>query len=108
MRFPSTLPALIGVVALAGCGGSDPPSADRGADASAVQPRGGVTLVAALGDSITAGAPLWDPDPTVRALLGGAADERSQYEYWVARNGRWPSAAATSACGGISPPSGPT
>ena len=38
--------------------------------------------VAALGDSITAGAPLWDPDPEVRAALP-QVDERSQYEHWV-------------------------
>jgi lysophospholipase L1-like esterase len=42
-------------------------------------------VVAALGDSITAGSPLWDPDPAVRANLG-ASDERSQYEYWAARH----------------------
>jgi lysophospholipase L1-like esterase len=42
-------------------------------------------VVAALGDSITAGSPLWDPAPAVRAGLGGGADERSQYEYWAAK-----------------------
>ena len=42
-------------------------------------------VVAALGDSITAGSPLWDPDPAVRASLGESADERSQYEYWAAQ-----------------------
>jgi lysophospholipase L1-like esterase len=36
-----------------------------------------VTLVAALGDSITAGSPLWDP-----ATQTG--DPTSQYEYWAA------------------------
>jgi lysophospholipase L1-like esterase len=41
-------------------------------------------LVAALGDSITAGSPLWDPDPAVRSGIAGP-DERSQYEYWAAR-----------------------
>lgn len=40
--------------------------------------------VAALGDSITAGSPGWDPDPSVRAGIR-APDERSQYEYWAAR-----------------------
>jgi lysophospholipase L1-like esterase len=44
-----------------------------------------VTVVACLGDSITAGSPLWDPDPVVRASIGGAADERSQWEWWAAR-----------------------
>lgn len=78
------LPALLAILFLAGCGGSDPTSTGSAAGASTVQPRGGATLVAALGDSITAGAPLWDPDPTIRAQIG-AFDERSQYEYWAAR-----------------------
>jgi lysophospholipase L1-like esterase len=41
--------------------------------------------VAALGDSITAGSPLWDPDPAVRERIGGGLDERSQWEWWAAR-----------------------
>ncbi|MGH3049188.1 MAG: SGNH/GDSL hydrolase family protein, partial [Gaiellaceae bacterium] len=41
-------------------------------------------VVAALGDSITAGSPLWDPDPAVRARIE-APDERSQWEWWAAR-----------------------
>jgi lysophospholipase L1-like esterase len=41
--------------------------------------------VVALGDSITAGSPLWDPDPAVRARIGPALDERSQWEWWAAR-----------------------
>ena len=45
----------------------------------------GGTLVTALGDSITAGAPLWDPDKATRASLGSGADEQSQYEYWAKR-----------------------
>jgi lysophospholipase L1-like esterase len=40
-------------------------------------------LVACLGDSITAGSPLWDPDPSVREAIAGP-DERSQYEHWAA------------------------
>lgn len=43
------------------------------------------TVVAALGDSITAGTPLWDPDPNVRAAIGPAVDEESQWPYWVAQ-----------------------
>jgi lysophospholipase L1-like esterase len=43
------------------------------------------TVVACLGDSITAGSPLWDPDPVVRTRIGAAADERSQWEWWAAR-----------------------
>lgn len=42
-------------------------------------------IVAAVGDSITAGSPLWDPDPDVRRRIGTALDERSQYEWWAAR-----------------------
>ena len=42
-------------------------------------------VVACLGDSITAGSPLWDPDPAVRERIGGALDERSQWEWWAAR-----------------------
>jgi lysophospholipase L1-like esterase len=41
--------------------------------------------IAALGDSITAGSPLWDPDPEVRARIGPALNERSQWEWWAAR-----------------------
>lgn len=44
------------------------------------------TIVAALGDSITAGTPLWDPDPRVRAGIGAALDERSQWPYWAAQH----------------------
>ena len=40
-------------------------------------------VVACLGDSITAGSPFWDSDPAVRERIGGALDERSQWEYWA-------------------------
>ena len=43
----------------------------------------GSIVVACLGDSITAGSPLWDPDPQVRARIGVALDERSQWEWWA-------------------------
>jgi lysophospholipase L1-like esterase len=39
-------------------------------------------LVAALGDSITAGSPGWDPDPAVRARIR-RPDPQSQYEHWA-------------------------
>ena len=39
-------------------------------------------LVAALGDSITAGSPAWDPDPAVRARIR-RPDPESQYEHWA-------------------------
>jgi lysophospholipase L1-like esterase len=45
-------------------------------------------VVAALGDSITAGNPAYDPDPGQRASLGFGSDERSQYEYWAERAGK--------------------
>jgi lysophospholipase L1-like esterase len=41
-------------------------------------------VVAVVGDSISAGSPLWDPDPVVRARIGAAADERSQWQWWAA------------------------
>jgi lysophospholipase L1-like esterase len=41
-------------------------------------------IVACLGDSITAGSPLWDPDPAVRARIS-EPDERSQWQWWAAR-----------------------
>ena len=45
----------------------------------------GTIVVAALGDSIHAGSPHWDPDPDVRATYGDDLDEQSQWEYWAAR-----------------------
>jgi lysophospholipase L1-like esterase len=42
-------------------------------------------LIAALGDSITAGSPLWDPDRVRRRALGDGVNEQSQYEYWARR-----------------------
>lgn len=38
-------------------------------------------VVAALGDSITAGSPGWDPNPRLRS---SDADPESQYEFWAA------------------------
>lgn len=43
-----------------------------------------MTVVAVVGDSISAGSPLWDPDPAVRARIA-APDERSQWQWWAAR-----------------------
>jgi lysophospholipase L1-like esterase len=40
--------------------------------------------VAVAGDSISAGSPLWDPDPAVRARIA-APDERSQWQWWAAQ-----------------------
>ncbi len=41
-------------------------------------------VVAVAGDSISAGSPLWDPDPAVRAGIR-EPDERSQWQWWAAR-----------------------
>jgi lysophospholipase L1-like esterase len=41
-------------------------------------------VVAVVGDSISAGSPLWDPDPAVRARIP-APDARSQWQWWVAQ-----------------------
>jgi lysophospholipase L1-like esterase len=41
-------------------------------------------IIACLGDSITAGSPLWDPDPGVRAQIS-QPDERSQWQWWAAQ-----------------------
>jgi lysophospholipase L1-like esterase len=67
-----------------GCGSGEqesaaPPAPD-GADDQLV--------VVALGDSITAGNPGFDPDPAQRRALGFGDDERSQYEYWAERANR--------------------
>jgi len=66
---------------LSGCGGDDEPvlKGDPAPKAEAS------IVVAALGDSITAGSPLWDPDEGVLGQIGPAADPASQYEYWVHR-----------------------
>jgi lysophospholipase L1-like esterase len=65
------------LVALAGCGGSEEPRPEARGSAG--------TVVAALGDSITAGSPRWDPDPAVREQIGSQLDRRSQYELWAER-----------------------
>lgn len=40
--------------------------------------------MAVAGDSISAGSPLWDPDPAVRARIA-SPDERSQWQWWASR-----------------------
>lgn len=86
------LVALIAVALIAaGCGGGDGTGdgTEGGQSTTASPPlpeaSGDGTVVAALGDSITAGTPLWDPDPAVREQLGPALDERSQYQFWAAK-----------------------
>jgi lysophospholipase L1-like esterase len=41
-------------------------------------------VVAVAGDSISAGSPLWDPDPAVRTRIA-SPDERSQWQWWARR-----------------------
>jgi lysophospholipase L1-like esterase len=41
-------------------------------------------VVAVAGDSISAGSPLWDPDPALRARIQ-APDERSQWQWWASQ-----------------------
>jgi lysophospholipase L1-like esterase len=41
-------------------------------------------IIGCLGDSITAGSPLWDPDDAVRAKIEHP-DERSQWVWWAMR-----------------------
>jgi len=91
-------PLLVGLLALASCGDEEmAPSTSASADgaattaatgtasASETADSGGKVEIAALGDSITAGSPLWDPEPAVREQLGSDADEQSQFEYWAER-----------------------
>ncbi len=114
LRLPLSVLGLL-LVALAGCGDGAPPnregSAPRGgapANPERERPAEEVTLgaggrpapqktrVATLGDSITAGSPLWDPDEATRASIGSSADPRSQYQHWVRR--RMPDVSLTN-CG---------
>lgn len=61
-----------------------PPSAGAGGDTKAPETIGPDIVVAALGDSITAGDPNFDPNPEDRARYGFGTDPQSQYEYWAA------------------------
>lgn len=94
MRARTAALALLATLAvLGGCGGGEddgrttaptsPASTDPAVNPTP-RPRSGDVLVAALGDSITAGSPLYDPSPDVRARIGDRLDPRSQYEYWYA------------------------
>jgi lysophospholipase L1-like esterase len=72
------LAAVLLLTLFAGCGGSSP-STTTGA-------RPGRTIfVAALGDSITAGSPGFDPSAARASQLGFGQDPQSQWEYWAAR-----------------------
>jgi lysophospholipase L1-like esterase len=62
-------------VLAAGCGGANAPKP--------VAQNPGTTFVAALGDSITAGSPGFDPSHGNAKLLGFAENPKSQWEYWA-------------------------
>lgn len=79
MRVALCCSAIATAAALGGCGGS---SSNQKGQA----PNKGPVFVAALGDSITAGNPGYDPNPRARAGLGFGHDPRSQYEYWASRD----------------------
>lgn len=73
---------VVGALMVVGCGGSE--AGETGAaDPSPSASSEGEIKVAALGDSITAGSPLWDPSPAIREQFGDAVDPRSQYERWA-------------------------
>jgi lysophospholipase L1-like esterase len=87
MRRPLTITLAfalaIGFLACGGSGsGTDAASTAQGL---AVGDRtiGPTIRVAALGDSITAGNPGFDPDPDARGRYGFGDNPRSQYEYWA-------------------------
>jgi len=77
------LGALLAAVAALALGACGPEQADAPDEQRSPEPDG--LLVAALGDSITAGSPGYDPDPAARARLGFGEDERSSYEFWAER-----------------------
>jgi len=83
MRLSLVLCSLLAALLVIGCGGESTTASTPAMPVSA--PDDGKVVVAALGDSITAGSPLWDPDPTIRAQIGPALDPRSQFEYWATK-----------------------
>lgn len=74
---------LLAIALLAGCGGDSKHASEKRLGDEKAPPRRVETVVAGLGDSITAGSPQWDPDPAVRAQIGTGANPESQYEYWA-------------------------
>lgn len=71
------LAAVLLLVELTGCGGSAATTTTTGT-------RSGKSIfVAALGDSITAGSPGYDPSHGNAKLLGFAENPMSQWEYWA-------------------------
>ena len=81
----AALVVIVLVLLIGGCGGSDAPAASSPEPTTA--PAAADTVkVAALGDSITAGSPLWDPNSAARDQIGPALDEQSQFEYWASQS----------------------
>jgi lysophospholipase L1-like esterase len=82
--------ALVAILALvagaAGCDDDEDNEASMPAQTHAAdRASGGETVIAALGDSITAGSPGFDPNQEARLRFGFGDDPRSTYEYWAAR-----------------------
>ena len=75
--------AATAVVLATGCGTeeAEPGEPVRVEVGGAKSPR----VIAALGDSITAGSPGFDPNPEARLQLGFGDDPQSTYEYWAAK-----------------------
>lgn len=59
-------------------------AADGSGNVAPTRPSDARPLVAFLGDSITAGAPTYDPDPAVRLAIGNALDPDHSFEHWFA------------------------
>ncbi len=79
----ATLLCLVAMLAATGCGGSREKSPMRDVQLGDGKAPTRGTLVAALGDSIAAGSPLWDPEQAVRDSIGSQLDPESQFEYWA-------------------------
>lgn len=85
-RAKLTFALLVAAIGIGGCGEGEPASTSSSSEtAQASAEPDDVIVVAALGDSITAGSPLWDPDPSIRDQIGPQVDEKSQFEYWASR-----------------------
>jgi lysophospholipase L1-like esterase len=67
---------LAAVLLLSACGSGAKTTSSTQAPAKTI-------VVAALGDSITAGSPGYDPSHLRQKLLGAAGDVQSQWEYWA-------------------------
>lgn len=75
MTFAARCLLAVVLVTLSACG-------DSGSSTTA-EPD--VPIVATLGDSITAGAPRWSPNPQLRAVIAsrGQLTRESQWQYWA-------------------------